>query len=167
MLDSKNGRRVPPKLRSLCFKLGILQTRYTLTYLCCFSKFFRLLVCLAVNALETHLLVTSVARDPSFMLYPLLNRSTISYMISSVKGFPGSKNPSNRSRPIILSTVKSNFSSGFEVSLLNFLRRTQISLRIFKSPLARHAGCYCPIFEPSMVIFEVWGHAPSVITVKK
>ena len=50
---------------------------------------------------------------------------------------------------------------------LNFLWKTQISLQIFESPLARHAGCYCPIFEPSMLIFEVWGHAPSVMTVMR
>ena len=39
---------------------------------------------------------------------------------------------------------------------LNFLQKTQISLRIFESLLARHAGCYCPIFEPSMLIFKVF-----------
>ena len=48
---------------------------------------------------------------------------------------------------------------------LNILRKTQISLRIFKFPLARHAGCYYPIIEPSMLIFEVWGHVPSVVTI--
>ena len=40
---------------------------------------FGLLVCLAVNGLETYLLVTSVARDTSFMLYPLLSRLAISF----------------------------------------------------------------------------------------
>ena len=41
---------------------------------------------------------------------------------------------------------------------LKFRRKTQISLRIFESSLAGHAGCYYPIFEPFMLmIFEVWG----------
>ena len=58
---------------------------------------------------------------------------------------------------------------GFQFGVLKFplncLRKTQISIRIFESPLARHAGCYHPIFEALMLIFEVWGHAPSVLTV--
>ena len=45
---------------------------------------------------------------------------------------------------------------------------TQISLRIFAFSLASHVGYYCPIFEPSMLIFEVWEwHVPSFMTLRK
>ena len=48
---------------------------------------FRLLVCLAVNGLETYLPVTSIARDTSFMLYPLLSRFPISFRCPLAKVF--------------------------------------------------------------------------------
>ena len=40
---------------------------------------------------------------------------------------------------------------------LSCLWKTQISLQIFESSLSRHAECYRPTFEPSMLIFEVRG----------
>ena len=40
---------------------------------------------------------------------------------------------------------------------LSCLWKTQILLQIFGSPLSRHAECHRPIFEPSMLIFEVRG----------
>ena len=52
---------------------------------------FRLLVCFAVNGLETYLLVTSVARDTSFMLYPLLSRFAISCQCPVAKFFLAQK----------------------------------------------------------------------------
>ena len=52
---------------------------------------FGLLVCLAVNGLEIYLLVTSVARDASFMLYPLLSRFAISFRCPVAKVFLAQK----------------------------------------------------------------------------
>ena len=40
---------------------------------------------------------------------------------------------------------------------LSCLWKTQISLQIFEFPLSRHAECYRPTFETSMLIFEVRG----------
>ena len=42
---------------------------------------------------------------------------------------------------------KLEFQFGGSKFPLNCLRKTQISLRIFESPLPRHAGCYYPIFD--------------------
>ena len=103
----------------------------------------------------------SVARDTSLMWYPLLSRFTISDQLSSGKGFVDSKNLPTDHGPLFLvglnSTGNSNIRLGVLKFPLDFLRKTQTSLRIFESSLARHARCYYPIFEPSMLIFEVWG----------
>ena len=62
---------------------------------------------------------------------------------------------------MILSGPKLYRKLEFQFRVLTFplscLRKTQISLQISESPLSRHAECYCPIFEPSMLIFEVRG----------
>ena len=62
---------------------------------------------------------------------------------------------------IILSEPKLYRKLEFQFGVLKFplncLWKSQNSLRIFKSPLPGHAGRYYPIFEPSMLIFEVWG----------
>ena len=52
--------------------------------------------------------------------------------------------------------------------MLKFLWKTQISLQVFESPLAGHAGYYYPVFKLSILIFEFGGggHAPFVMTVK-
>ena len=80
------------------------------------------------------------------------------FPMSSGKGFPC---PKNLILLMILSGPKLYRKLEFQFGVLkfppNFLRKTQISLQIFESPLARHAGCYYPIFEPSMLIFDVWG----------
>ena len=52
---------------------------------------------------------------------------------------------------------KLEFQFGVLTFPLSCLPKTQISLQIFESPLSRHAECYCPIFEPSMLILEVRG----------
>ena len=54
---------------------------------------FRLQVCLAVDGLETYLLVTSVARYTSFMLYPLLSGFAISFQCPVAKVFLAQKVP--------------------------------------------------------------------------
>ena len=120
---------------------------------------FGLLVWLAVNGLETYLLVVSVARDTSFMLYTLLSRFAISFRC------PVAKISWQKSSKLILLMIlsgpklyrKLEFQFGVLTFPLSCLWRTQISLQIFESPLSRHAECYCPIFEPSMLIFEVRG----------
>ena len=57
---------------------------------------------------------------------------------------------------------KLEFQFGLLKFLLNCLRKTHISLWIFESPLARHAGCYHPIFESAMLVF---GGTPSILIV--
>ena len=52
---------------------------------------FGLLVCLAVNGLETYLMVTSVARDTLFMLYPLLSRFAVSFRCPVAKVYLAQK----------------------------------------------------------------------------
>ena len=90
-------------------------------------------------------------------------------LMSSGEGFPGSKNPPNWFRAIIFSGPKFYSKREFQFGVLkfplNFLRKTHVSLWVFESALAGHAGCYYPVFGPSMLIFQVWGHAPSVMTV--
>ena len=44
-----------------------------------------------MNGLETYLLVTSVARDNSFMLYPLLSRFAVSFQCPLEKVFLAQK----------------------------------------------------------------------------
>ena len=124
---------------------------------------FRLLVCLAVNDLETYLPVTSVARDTSFMLYPLLSRFAICFRCHvQWQRFSWLKKSFKLILILmILSGPKLYRKLEFQFGVLRFplscLRKTQISLQIFESPLCRHAECYCLIFEPSMLIFEVRG----------
>ena len=130
---------------------------------------FRLLVCLAVNGLEIYLLVTSVARDTSFMLYPLLSRCNL-FPMSSGKGFPGSKNPPNWSYWWYLvglnCTGNLNFSSEFWRSrwavfgILKFHFRFS-SLRspgIMLSAIAQSLSLRCWYSKSG-------GHAPSVLAV--
>ena len=82
------------------------------------------------------------------------------FPMSSGKGFPWIKKSSRLILLMILSGPKLcrklEFQFGSLKFPLNCLWKTQISLRIFESLLRRHDGCYCPIFEPSMLIFEVW-----------
>ena len=125
---------------------------------------FRLLVCLAVNGLETYLTVTSVARDTSFMLYPLLSRFAICFRCHvQWERFSWLKKYSKLILLMILSDPELYRKLEFQFGVLRFplscLRKTQISLQIFESPLCRHAERCCSIFEPSMLIFEVRGHA--------
>ena len=121
---------------------------------------FELLVCLAVNGLETYVLVRSVARDTSFMLYTLLSRFAISFRRPVAKVFLAQKS-SKLILLIILGGPKLYRKLEFQFGVLTFplscLWKTQISLQIFETPLSGHAECYCPIFEPSMLIFEVRG----------
>ena len=90
------------------------------------------------------------------MMYPLLNKSTISYLMSSGKDFLAQEILPTDCRPIIHSGPKFYRKLEFQFRVLkfplNFLRKTQISIRTFESLLAKHDGCYCPIFEPSIVI---------------
>ena len=127
---------------------------------------FRLLVCLAVNGLETYLPVTSVARDTLFMLYPLLSRFAICFRWHvQWQRFSWLKKSSKLILLMILSGPELYRELEFQFAVLRFplscLLKTQISLQIFESPLCRHAECYCSIFEHSMLIFEVRGtHHP-------
>ena len=81
--------------------------------------------------------------------------------MSSGKGFPGSKRSSKLILLMILSGPKLYKKLEFQFGVLTFplsyLQKTQISLQIFESLHSRHAECYCPIFELSMLIFEVRG----------
>ena len=83
------------------------------------------------------------------------------FPMSSGKGFPGSKKSSKLILLMILSGPKLYRKLEFQLRVLIFplscFRKTQISLQVFESPLSRHAGCYCPIFEPLILIFEVRG----------
>ena len=113
--------------------------------------------------------IISVAGNTSFMLYPPLSRSTISFRCPVAKVFLAQKIV----KLILLLIIsrpklyrKLEFQLGVVKFPLNFLRKIQISLQIFESPLARHAGCYYPVFEHSMLIFEVWG-ARAVRSVRK
>ena len=118
-----------------------------------------------MNGLETYVPVTSVARDTSFMLYPLVLYAVHAGLqsLSDVQWqrFSWLEKSSKLILLMILSGPdlyrKLEFQFGVLTFPLSCLRKTQISLQIFESPLSRHAECYCPIFEPSMLIFEVRG----------
>ena len=113
-----------------------------------------------MNDLETYLPVTSVVRNTSFMLYPLLGRPTVFFHVQWQR-FSWLKKSSKLILLMILSGPELYRKLEFQFRVLTFplscLRKTQISLQIFESPLSRHAECYCPIFEPSILIFEVRG----------
>ena len=120
-----------------------------------------------MNGLETYFLVTSVARDTSFMMYPLLNWPTVSFRCPMEKVFLAQKNPSNWSYWCYLvglnCTENLNFSSEVWSSLWAFFGRLRFRFEFSNLRLLNMLGAI--IFEPLMLIFEVWGQAPSVLTV--
>ena len=124
---------------------------------------FGLLVCLAVNALETSLGTTSVARDN--LVHAVSTVEQVLQSLSDVqwRRFSWLKKSSKLILLMMLSGPKLYRKLEFQFGVLTFplsclrLRKTQISLQVFESPVSKHAECYCPVFEPSMLTFEVRG----------
>ena len=98
---------------------------------------FGLLVCLAVNGLETHLLVTSVARDTSFMQCIHCCAGFQSLSDVQWQRFSWLKKSSKLILLMILSGPKLYRKLEFQFGVLTFplscLWKTQISLQLFES----------------------------------